>query len=92
MPTNLTLDRPANPIDQPAGPALLIPDVEAARLAGVSRAHWHRLRAAGKVPPAVKLGRAIRWRRSEIAEWVGAGCPDSATWNAMRAAADRRAK
>jgi len=28
--------------------ALLIPDLAAAALAGISRAHWHRLRAAGK--------------------------------------------
>ena len=29
---------------------LLIPDFAAARLAGVCRATWHRLRAAGKLP------------------------------------------
>ena len=70
--------------------ALLIPDTAAAALAGVSRAHWHRLRAAGKIPAPVKLGRKVLWRRAEIIAWIEAGCPDSRTWDAMRAAAGRR--
>ena len=64
--------------------ALLIPDTVAAALAGIGRATWHRLRAAGKVPPCVKLGRACRWNRAEIEGWIVAGCPDAATWQAMR--------
>jgi predicted DNA-binding transcriptional regulator AlpA len=63
---------------------LLIPDTEAAALAGVCRATWHRLRAANKVPPAVRLGRAVRWRRAEIIAWIEAGCPDCRTWAAMQ--------
>jgi excisionase family DNA binding protein len=63
---------------------LLIPDTEACALVGVSRAHWHRLRAAGKIPAAVRLGRAVRWRRVEIVNWIEGGCPDRRTWEAMR--------
>jgi predicted DNA-binding transcriptional regulator AlpA len=74
---------------QPVDP-LLIPDTAAAALAGLSRAHWHRLRAAGKVPPSVRLGRKVLWRRLEIEAWIGAGCPEARTWAAMHAAADRR--
>jgi hypothetical protein len=71
---------------------LLIPDTAAAALANVSRAHWHRLRAAGKIgPAAVRLGRKVLYRRLEIVAWIEAGCPDLATWRAMRAAAGRRA-
>ena len=70
--------------------ALLIPDSVAAALSGVSRATWHRLRAAGKLPPAVQLGRAVRWRREEIERWISAGCPDARTWSAMPA--NRRLK
>jgi predicted DNA-binding transcriptional regulator AlpA len=69
--------------------ALLIPDIGAAALAGVGRATWHRLRAAGKVPPAVRLGRAVRWRRAEIVAWIEAGCPDGRTWAAMQATGGR---
>jgi predicted DNA-binding transcriptional regulator AlpA len=68
---------------------LLIPDTAAAALAGVSRAHWHRLRSAGKLPPSVRLGRKVLWRRLEIEAWIAAGCPDARTWATMQAAADR---
>jgi predicted DNA-binding transcriptional regulator AlpA len=71
---------------------LLIPDTAAATLAGISRAHWHRLRAAGKLPPSVRLGRAVRWRRTEVVAWIDAGCPDAKIWAAMQAAAGRRLK
>ena len=75
-------------VDTPA--PLLIPDRAAAALAGVSRAHWHRLRVAGKLPPAVRLGRKVLWRRAEVVAWIESGCPDSRTWAAMQAAAGRR--
>jgi predicted DNA-binding transcriptional regulator AlpA len=68
---------------------LLIPDTVGAALAGVSRATWHRLRAAGKLPPSVKLGRAVRWKRLEIERWIEAGCPDGRTWEAMQGQARR---
>jgi predicted DNA-binding transcriptional regulator AlpA len=84
-----------NPTDTAAGSPtpdapLLIPDTAAAALAGVSRAHWQRLRAAGKLPPSVRLGRKVLWRRAEVAGWIDAGCPDARTWEAMKAAAGRR--
>ena len=49
--------------------ALLIDSRTAAALCGSSRSHWHALRAAGKVPPPVKLGRKVLWRRQEIVDW-----------------------
>jgi predicted DNA-binding transcriptional regulator AlpA len=70
--------------------ALLIDDRTAAALAGVSRSTWHVLRAAGRVPPCVRLGRAVRWRRAEVIGWIDAGCPDAATWAAMQASVGRR--
>ncbi len=70
--------------------ALLIPDTAVAALAGVSRAHWQRLRAAGKVPPSIRLGRKVLWRRLEIEAWIEAGCPDGKTWSAIKASEGRR--
>jgi len=70
--------------------ALLIPDTAAAALCGCSRSHWHALRAAGKLPPSVRLGRKVLWRRAEVAGWIEAGCPDGKVWAAMQAAAGRR--
>jgi predicted DNA-binding transcriptional regulator AlpA len=75
----------------PPAAALLIPDTEAARLCSIARATWHRLRAAGRIgPQPVRLGRAVRYRRSEVESWATAGCPDSRTWAAMQAMRDRR--
>ena len=69
--------------------ARLIPDTAAAALAGVSRATWQRLRSAGKLPPAIRLGRKVLWRREEIIAWIAAGCPDGRTWAAMQASGRR---
>lgn len=69
---------------------LLVSDCEAAALAGVSRATWHRLRAAGKIPPAVRLGRSVRWSRAELVGWVAGGCPPAELWDEMKAATRRR--
>lgn len=80
------------PTTDPIQLALLIPDTAAAALAGISRAHWQRLRAAGKLPPSVRLGRKVLWRRAEVSAWIDAGCPDSKMWGAMQAAAGRRLK
>jgi excisionase family DNA binding protein len=77
---------------QPDEGPLLIPDIAAAALTGVSRAHWHRLRAAGKLPAPIRLGRKVLWRRMEIEEWIAAGCPDGKSWAAMQAAKGRRLK
>ncbi len=72
---------------------LLIPDTVAAALAGISRAHLHRLRAAGKVGPApIRLGRVLRFDRAEWTAWIAAKCPDRRTWEAMQAAGSRRLK
>lgn len=75
----------------PAVASLLISDKEAAHLAGISRAHFHRLRAAGKVgPQPIRLGRAVRYDRQEWIAWIAAKCPDGKTWRAMQAATARR--
>jgi predicted DNA-binding transcriptional regulator AlpA len=83
---------PAPAAEAPLAPEpLLISDTVAAALAGISRAHLHRLRAAGKVGPApVRLGRALRFDRTEWIAWIAAKCPDRKTWEAMQAGARRR--
>jgi excisionase family DNA binding protein len=72
-------------------PPLLIPDTEAARMAGISRSTLHALRAAGKWGPrAIRLGRALRFSRQEVESWIAGGCPPSADWQAIQASAGRR--
>ena len=68
------------PETHPLAPLLLTAE-QAAGLVGVSRSHWWSLHSAGLVPLPVKLGRATRWRRDEIVEWVAAGCPPRHEWN-----------
>jgi predicted DNA-binding transcriptional regulator AlpA len=48
---------------------------EAAEVAGVAKRSWWRYVSSGKAPAPVRLGGSVRWRRSELAEWIAAGCP-----------------
>jgi predicted DNA-binding transcriptional regulator AlpA len=42
---------------------------------GCSERHVHRLRDAGLMPAAVKLGSLVRWSRKVIEKWIADGCP-----------------
>ncbi|MFO0972025.1 MAG: helix-turn-helix domain-containing protein [Phycisphaerae bacterium] len=46
---------------------------------GVSPRHVAALRSRGLLPQPVYLGRSVRWRADDIAQWVAAGCgrPDA---------------
>jgi len=71
MPTLST----APPADAAALPALL--DVQAvAALLVCSARHVYRLSDAGRMPAPVRLGALARWRRSELIDWLAAGCPN----------------
>ena len=60
------------PADAPAA-ALL--DVRAvAALLGCSTRHVYRLADAGHMPPPVRLGALVRWRRQDIDAWLATGC------------------
>ena len=73
---NATDGRPVGPEPRPAVFAELL-DVRAVALllGGCSIRHVHRLADAGKMPPRVKLGSLVRWRRAEVLDWISAGCP-----------------
>lgn len=55
-------------------PLLLSPE-EFARELRVSVRSLRRLVAAGRVPAPCRVGRSLRWRRSEVERWVSDGCP-----------------
>lgn len=63
---------------------LLLSAVEAARLLRISERHFYKLHASGRVPRPVRFGRAVRWRADELREWVAAGAPPRARWEAMQ--------
>jgi len=54
---------------------LLLDVHQVAKTIGCSPRHVHRLSDAGRMPPPVKLGRLVRWRRCEIEAWIAEGCP-----------------
>ena len=62
---------------------LLLSASELATLLGISGRTVWRLDASGKLPKAVRIGGAKRWRRLEIEAFVNAGCParDQWTWS-----------
>lgn len=63
----------------------LITAVEAAAIIGVSRWTFDSWVAAGLAPVAqIRIGKTIRWSRSELAEWLAAGAPPRAEWEARR--------
>ncbi len=65
---------PDAPTATPDAPALLDARATAA-LIGVSSRSVYRLADAGKMPRPVRLGRLVRWRRADLDDWIGRGCP-----------------
>ena len=71
---------PDRPIDTPGLAPLLVDAREAARLCGVGRTTWLSLRAQGRTPPSILLGRRRLWRVEEIRAWTAAGVPPAERW------------
>ncbi len=46
-----------------------------ADLLNCSPRHVHRLSSTGRMPPAVRLGQLVRWRRTALRAWLDEGCP-----------------
>lgn len=46
-----------------------------ASLLSCSTRHVYRLVDAGLMPPPVKLGALVRWRRHTVEQWLENGCP-----------------
>lgn len=61
--------------DTPLEAKLLTVKQLAAVLNLSTRTVW-RMHSEGRIPPSVRLGRSVRWRRDEIDEWISAGCPE----------------
>jgi predicted DNA-binding transcriptional regulator AlpA len=68
------MDRPPAPCPDDtteASPdAILLRTHQAAALCGISVRTWRTLDATGKVPRAIRLGRATFWRPEELKAWV----------------------
>lgn len=67
---------PTSTISPPGAEAAALLDVRAvAVLLGCSPRHVYRLADAGRMPPPVRLGALVRWRRQDLDQWLAAGCP-----------------
>lgn len=64
----------------PADNKLLVSKKQAASLLQISTRKIDDLKRLGQIPQPIRIGRAIRWNRAELAGWVDAGCPDCNTW------------
>ena len=63
--------------------------VDARRLAKLLCAGVRTVRtwdAAGKLPKPIRIGGRVVWRVAEIREWLAAGAPDRAAWEARKTA------
>jgi excisionase family DNA binding protein len=61
-----------------SAPMMMTADELAETLCISLRQVW-RLKAKGDLPKPVNIGRNVRWRRSDIIEWIEAGCPSSSS-------------
>ncbi len=53
----------------------LLDATASAALLSVSARHLYRLSDAGDCPLPRRLGRSVRWSRSELLAWIDAGTP-----------------
>ncbi len=55
-------------------------------LTGISVRHLRRLDCEGALPGRLTVGRKVLFRAEAIREWIAAGCPDRAGWEALQRA------
>jgi excisionase family DNA binding protein len=69
------LAKSADVLTQPVRDNLALLSVEqVAKLLSCSTRHVYRLADRGAMPPPVKVGALVRWRRQTIEEWITNGC------------------
>lgn len=66
--------------DPPEDEALLLNSREVAKLLTVSDRTVYAMQKSGEMPKPVRIGRAVRWGRTEIMAWVDEGCPPASEW------------
>lgn len=71
-----------------APPPLAVDARDAARMCGVSVAHWYALIAGGRAPAGIRLGRRRLWAVAELSAWLEAGAPTADRWAVMQGAHD----
>ena len=62
-------------VDTKAPEVELVNARELAKVLSVSERTLYRLKSTGELPPPIVLGGSVRWRLTEIRQWIGNGCP-----------------
>ncbi len=75
---------PSDTGERPDSEAILLTKADLARELRASVKTIDRLDNAGRLPRAVRIGRAKRWARQTIVEWIAAGCPDREDFERFR--------
>lgn len=47
---------------------------QVAELLNISTRTLWRLKSAGRLPAAIRIGKSIRWRREDLNTWIEEGC------------------
>ncbi len=55
----------------------------------LSKRQVFRLNSCGKIPAPIRIGGAVRWSESTIADWLAAGAPDRKTFERIQKAGKR---
>jgi excisionase family DNA binding protein len=63
-----------NPPSIDAPPMALLDVRAVAAMLDCSPRHVYRLSDAGRMPPPVRIGALVRWRRTDLDAWLAGGC------------------
>lgn len=77
------IDQASHSVDQDQR-ALLLTAKQSAAICGKSLRTWRSWDAAGWIPRPIRIGRSTLWRADELRDWVNAGCPRRAEWEARQ--------
>lgn len=69
------MERARTHTTSPSSNARLISIAEFAERIRRSRRSIEKDVEAGRVPPPIRVGRSVRWRLSDIEQWIAMGCP-----------------
>lgn len=55
-----------------------------AEMLALSKRTVHRLHSSGRIPNPVRIGKNVRWRASDIADWIEWDCHSRAEFDARK--------
>lgn len=53
---------------------------QTAAFLNIGQTAFYELRQKSLIPEPIKLGKRNMWRRTELSDWIAAGCPKRAVW------------